>query len=146
MPKALFLAAVLALAGCHSSSRDPQTVVFLIESSPTNLDPRIGTDAQSERSDALLFDGLVDHDATFQFTPALAVSWNQTDPVTLIFHLRNGVRFHDGRPLTASDVVWTMDSILKGVVISPKTAAYASVASVEALDPHTVTFHLKHPD
>jgi peptide/nickel transport system substrate-binding protein len=137
---------MLALAGCHSSPRDPQTVVFLIESSPTNLDPRIGTDAQSERIDALLFDGLVDHDATFQFTPALAVNWNQTDPVTLIFHLRQGVQFHDGRPLTASDVVWTMDSILKGIVISPKAAAYASVASVEALDPHTVAFHLKHPD
>jgi peptide/nickel transport system substrate-binding protein len=136
----------MALAGCHSPSRDPQTVVFLIESSPANLDPRVGTDAQSERIDALLFDGLVDHDATFQFTPALAVSWEQTNPLTLIFHLRDGVQFHDGRPLTANDVVWTMDSILKGVVISPKTAAYASVASVEALDPHTVAFHLKHPD
>jgi peptide/nickel transport system substrate-binding protein len=146
MRRVLLLAAILALAGCHSSSRDPQTVVFLIESSPTNLDPRVGTDAQSERIDALLFDGLVDHDATFQFTPALAVSWNQADPVTLIFHLRDGVQFHDGRPLTASDVVWTMDSILKGVVISPKAAAYASVESVEALDPHTVAFHLKHPD
>ena len=85
-------------------------------------------------------------DATFQFTPALAVSWGQINPLTLIFHLRNGVQFHDGRPFTANDVVWTLDSILKGVVVSPKTAAYASVASVEALDPHTVAFHLKHPD
>ena len=146
MRRTLLLVALMALAGCHSPSRDPQTVVFLIESSPANLDPRVGTDAQSERIDALLFDGLVDHDATFQFTPALAVSWEQTNPLTLIFHLRDGVQFHDGRPLTANDVVWTMDSILKGVVISPKTAAYASVASVEALDPHTVAFHLKHPD
>ena len=146
MRRTLLLVALMALAGCHSPSRDPQTVVFLIESSPANLDPRVGTDAQSERIDALLFDGLVDHDATFQFTPALAVSWEQTNPLTLIFHLRDGVQFHDGRPLTANDVVWTMDSILKGVVISPKTAAYASVASVEALDPHIVAFHLKHPD
>jgi len=146
MRRILLLVALLALAGCHSSSRDPQTVVFLIESSPANLDPRVGTDAQSERIDALLFDGLVDHDSTFQFTPALAVSWNQINPLTLVFHLRDGVQFHDGRPLTASDVVWTMNSILKGVVISPKTAAYASIESVEALDAHTVAFHLKHPD
>ncbi len=146
MRRSLLLVVLLILTGCHSSSRNPQTVVFLIESSPTNLDPRVGTDAQSERIDALLFDGLVDHDASFQFTPALAVSWEQTNPVTLVFHLRDGVHFHDGRPLTSRDVVWTMDSISKGVLISPKTAAYASIASVEALDPHTVAFHLKHPD
>jgi hypothetical protein len=43
-----------SLAGYHSSSRDPNTLVFLIESSPTNLDPRIGTDGQSEHIDELL--------------------------------------------------------------------------------------------
>src|ERR1039457_3743784 len=73
------LITLTVLAGCHSTQRDPGTVVFLIESSPANLDPRIGTDAQSQRIDALLFDGLVDHDAKFQFTPALATSWEQPD-------------------------------------------------------------------
>jgi peptide/nickel transport system substrate-binding protein len=146
MRRLLFLVALLAVTGCHSSSRDSQTVVFLIESSPANLDPRIGTDAQSQRIDALLFDGLVDHDASFQFTPALALSWDQPNPTTFVFHLRSGVRFHDGRALTARDVVWTMNSILKGTVISPRAAAYASVASIEAPDPLTVVFHLKHPD
>jgi len=57
MRKVLALAALLGIAGCHSAQRDPNTVVFLIESSPANLDPRIGTDAQSQRIDALLFDG-----------------------------------------------------------------------------------------
>ena len=70
----------LRSAGCHAAPRDPQTVVFLIESSPANLDPRIGTDAQSEHIDELLFDGLVAHDASFQFTPALAESWEQPEP------------------------------------------------------------------
>ena len=65
------LVVLVCLVGCHSAQRDPNTVVFLIESSPANLDPRIGTDAQSQRIDALLFDGLVDHDASFQFMPAL---------------------------------------------------------------------------
>ncbi len=84
----LALALLVALAGCHSAPRDPRTVVFLIESSPANLDPRIGTDAQSEHIDELLFDGLVAHDASFHFTPALAESWEQPDPLTLVFHLR----------------------------------------------------------
>ncbi len=146
MRKLLALAALLGIAGCHSAQRDPNTVVFLIESSPANLDPRIGTDAQSQRIDALLFDGLVDHDANFQFTPALAASWEQPNPLTYVFHLRSGVHFHDGRPLTARDVVWTFNSIVTGAVISPRAAAYASVDSVEARDALTVIFHLKHAD
>jgi peptide/nickel transport system substrate-binding protein len=142
----LALAALAALAGCHSAARDPRTVVFLIESSPASLDPRIGTDAQSEHIDELLFDGLVARDATFHFTPALAESWEQPEPLTLVFHLRDGVRFGDGRPMTARDVVWTIDSMRSGQVISPKTASYASVDTVEARDARTVILHLKHAD
>jgi len=120
--------------------------VFLIDSSPANLDPRVGTDAQSEHIDELLFDGLVARDRSFHFTPALAESWDHPDSKTLIFHLREGVRFHDGRPLTSRDVSWTIDSMRKGVVISSKAATYASVDSIEAPDSHTVIFHLKQPD
>jgi peptide/nickel transport system substrate-binding protein len=141
---------LLVLIGCRSAPRDPRTVVFLIESSPANLDPRIGTDAQSQRIDALLFDGLVTHDANFQFTPALAERWERPDPLTIVFHLRSGVSFHDGRTLTARDVVWTIESMLKpggpGGVITPKTAAYASIDTIEAADDHTVVMHLKHAD
>jgi peptide/nickel transport system substrate-binding protein len=140
------LAAFLALAGCRSAPRDPGTVVFLIESSPANLDPRIGTDGQSEHIDELLFDGLVARDASFHFTPALAERWEQPNPLTLIFHLRQGVRFHDGRTLTARDVLWTIESVRSGAVISPKAAAYAAVDRVEAPDAKTVVFHLKHAD
>ena len=140
------LLALAVLAGCRGAQRDPRTVVFLIESSPANLDPRVGTDGQSERIDAILFDGLVDHNASFQFTPALATSWEQPDPLTMVFHLRGGVHFHDGRAFGARDAKWTIDSIRNGTVISPKAAAYASVDSVEVRDPLTVVFHLKHPD
>jgi peptide/nickel transport system substrate-binding protein len=121
-------------------------VVFLIESSPANLDPRIGTDGQSEHIDELIFDGLVARDASFHFTPALAESWQQPDSLTLVFHLREAVRFHDGRLLTARDVVWTVNSIRSGQVISPKATAYASVDTVEARDPRTVVFRLKYAD
>ena len=144
------LSALLVLLSCHSAQRDPHTVVFLIESSPANLDPRIGTDAQSQRIDALLFDGLVARDASFQFTPALAERWEQPNPLTLVFHLRDGVRFHNGQPLTARDVVFTLESMIEpgrpGGVISPKAATYAAIDTMEAPDERTVVMHLKHPD
>lgn len=53
------------LIGCHSRPCDPNTVVFLIEASPTNLDPRIGSDGISEHIDELLLDGLVAKDQNF---------------------------------------------------------------------------------
>ena len=150
MRRLLALAALLPLVGCQGAARDHGTVVFLIESSPANLDPRIGTDAQSQRIGALLFDGLVAHNESFQFTPALAERWDQPNALTLVFHLRGGVRFHDGRRLTAQDVVWTINSLIDpkgaGAVISPKAAAFAAVDALEAPDGRTVIFHLKHPD
>src|SRR5579863_7694105 len=137
----------LVLSGCRSAQRDPNTVVFLIESSPTSLDPRVGTDFASEHIDELLFDGLVRIDEQLHFQPALAESWEQPDPKTLVFHLRSGVRFSDGRALTARDVVWTFVSMgvggTKASVISPKAASYASVQSVEARDAETVVFRLR---
>jgi len=141
------LLAIMALiAGCRSAPRDPHTVVFLIDSSPNNLDPRIGTDGPSEHIDELLFDGLVERDPSFHFMPALAERWEQPDPLTLVFYLRGGVRFHDGRAMTARDVVWSVESIRNGAVISPKANAYASIDKVEAPDERTVVMHLKHPD
>ncbi len=82
---------------------------MVIESSPTNLDPRIGTDGQSEHIDSLIFDSLVRRDEHFNVQPWLAQSWETPDPLTYIFHLRSGVHFHDGRPLTSKDVQWTLD-------------------------------------
>ncbi len=146
MRKLLWIAALALLVGCHSSRRDPGTVVFLIESSPTNLDPRVGTDGQSEHIDELIFDGLVAKDANFHFTPAIALSWELRDPLTLVFHLRQDVRFHDGRPMTARDVAWSISSMRDGTVITPKSATYAAIDKVEVPDANTVILHLKHPD
>jgi peptide/nickel transport system substrate-binding protein len=121
-------------------------LVFMIEASPANLDPRVGTDAQSQHIDELLFDGLVARDPHFHFVPALAEKWEQPDSKTLVFHLRAGVKFHDGRPLTARDVLWTLTSLRNGTVISTKAAAYASIATMDAPDAQTVVMHLKQPD
>ena len=136
----------ILLTSCHSPRIDKGTVVFLIESSPTNLDPRIGTDAQSEHIQELLFDGLVVRDASFRVAPGLAERWDQPDPLTLIFHLHPDVHFSDGRSLTSRDVLWTLKSMRDGTIITPKGASYASVASIEAPGAQTVVLHLKYPD
>ena len=137
----LFLALV---SGC-SKKPAPDTLVMIIESSPANLDPRVGTDAQSERIDALLFDGLVNRDEHFNLSPGLAERWEIPDPLTYIFHLRPGVRFSDGRPLTSHDVKWTFDSILTGSVLTPKAGSYRLIDHIDAPDDTTVIFHLKEP-
>ena len=134
----------LAGVGC-TPQRDPQTVVMLIESSPLNLDPRIGTDAQSQRIGTLIFDSLLRSDRNFRLQPWLAESWDMPDPLTYIFHLREDVRFHDGRPLTASDVRYTFTSLLSGEIPSLKAASFAQIASVETPDDATVVIRLKEP-
>jgi peptide/nickel transport system substrate-binding protein len=141
---ALFLP-VISLLSC-SSKTDPDTVVMLIESSPTNLDPRIGIDAQSERIDNLIFDDLLSRGDNLDVAPGLAERWEIPDPLTYIFHLRRGVKFHNGRALTSRDVKWTFDSLLEGKVRSPKAAAYRFVDHIDAPDDYTVIFHMKEPD
>jgi ABC-type transport system substrate-binding protein len=139
------IAAAIPTLSC-SSKPDPQTLVMIIESSPTNLDPRVGLDAQSERIDELIFDDLLERDEHLNVKPALAESWEIPDRLTYIFHLHNGVKFHDGRPLTARDVKWTFDSLLQGRIRSTKAAVYKPhVDRIEIPNDYTVVFHLKDP-
>src|SRR5882762_344027 len=141
----LFLSAcVLPLLSC-SQAPDPNTLVMIIESSPTNLDPRVGIDAWSERIDALMFDDLLDRDEHLNVTPALAERWEVRDPLTYIFHIRHGVKFHDGRALTSRDVKWTFDSMLQGKIRTTRAAAYRYVDHVEAPDNYTIVFRMKEP-
>jgi peptide/nickel transport system substrate-binding protein len=116
-----------------------------MEAMPISLDPRIGTDAYSEHLHALIFDSLVAHDDQMNITPDLAETWETPDPLTYVFHLRHGVKFHDGRPLTSADVKFTFESILSGAVMSPKRGTFPMVKSIEALDTYTVVFHLSEP-
>jgi peptide/nickel transport system substrate-binding protein len=139
------LALTFSLLSC-SSKPDPNTLVMLIESSPTNLDPRVGVDAPSERMDSLIFDYLVVRGPDLNATPGLAERWEVPDALTYIFHLRRSVRFHDGRPLTSRDVKWTFDSLLGGKIRSTRAAAYRFVDHIDAPDAFTVSFHMKEAD
>jgi peptide/nickel transport system substrate-binding protein len=138
------LALLIPLLSC-SSKPDLNTLVMVIENSPTNLDPRVGLDGQSERIDELLFDDLCTRDDHLNVEPGLAERWEVPDPLTYVFHLHQGVKFHDGRPLTSRDVKWTFDSLLQGQIRSTKAAAYRLVGRIDAPDDSTVVFHLKQP-
>jgi peptide/nickel transport system substrate-binding protein len=131
-------------AGCsHTSASDPSTLTFLLESNPTNLDPRYATDAQSQHIDGLLFSSLLQRDAQMKLHGDLAESWDTPDPRTYVFHLRKDVRFQDGRPLTSADVKSTFEFMMNPTNKSPKRGAFRLVTSIEAPDPATVIFHLK---
>jgi peptide/nickel transport system substrate-binding protein len=143
----LALVPCLAIQGCRSqrSPVDSETVNFLIEATPANLDPRIGTDAFSAHLDGLMFSSLVAHDEQMNIVPDLAERWETPNALTYVFHLRSGVKFHDGRALTSADVKFTFDSILTGAVKTPKRGAFRMVASIETPDDATVIFRLREP-
>jgi peptide/nickel transport system substrate-binding protein len=139
-----FALLVIALTSC-ARKPDPNTLVMIIESSPNDLDPRVGIDAQSERIDELIFDSLVRRDDHFNLQPWLAESWQIPDPLTYIFHLRHGVKFHNGQPLTSRDVKWTLDTVASGKIRTTKTATFQYVDHIDTPDDYTVVIHLKEP-
>jgi peptide/nickel transport system substrate-binding protein len=142
----LLAAALLPLEACSPPANDPHTINFLIESSPNNLDLRQGTDSQSERIGELIYDPLVRKDDHFNLQPWLATSWDRPDALTWVFHLRSGVRFHDGKPLTATDVAWSIRSMTDGTILTGKGDAFKDVASVSVSDPLTLALHMRKPN
>jgi len=138
-------AAIFPLLSC-SAKPDPNTLVMIIESSPTNLDPRVGQDAQSERIDNLIFDDLLSRGDDLNVAPGLADRWETPDPLTYVFHLHSGAKFHDGRALTSRDVKWTLDSLLQGKIRSTKSSAYRFVDHIDTPDNSTIIFHMKEAD
>lgn len=145
----MWIVLVLLLAlipGCsRTPEHEPGTVVMALDESPRNLDPRVGTDAASERLQQLIFSSLVKRSATYDIEPDIALSWEIPNPTTYIFHLRTDATFHNGRPLTSRDVVFTFRSVLTGAIQTPKAGTYRLVESVDAPDDHTVVFKLKEP-
>lgn len=142
----VLVAALLPLAACGPQKPEANTLRFLIESSPNNLDLRQGTDAQSERVGGLIYDALVKKDAHFILQPWLATSWERPDPLTWIFHIRSGVHFHDGKLLTADDVAWSIRSLIDGTLVTAKGGNFADITNVEISGPLTVTVRTKQPD
>jgi peptide/nickel transport system substrate-binding protein len=146
---ALLLVALTAsgLGGCRDQT-PPGTAGYLrvdIDTSPLSLDPRYDTDAVSSRIVELIFESLARPDPHGAITGQLAESIERPAPTELVFHLRHGVRFSDGRPLTARDVKYTFDSVLVPAAASPKRGDMSELAAVQAPDDFTVRFITRRP-
>ena len=138
----------MGFAGCgthKATTADSSYLTVALRASPANFDPRIGTDENSQRVHQLVYSQLMTIDDRLHVAPGLAVRLDNPDPLTYIAHLRRGVSFHDGRPLTARDVVYTFESLLDPDFISARKGAYRMLASVRALDDYRVEFRLNEP-
>jgi peptide/nickel transport system substrate-binding protein len=120
------------------------TLTAAIDSDIANLDPLKSNLAVDRRIHYNLYDSLVSIDDKLQFQPALAESWDTSDPKVVVFKLRKGVKFHDGTEFNAEAVKFNIQRILDDKS-SPRNSELASVASVEVVDPSTVKLNLKEP-
>lgn len=144
--------ASLLLPGCRNRS---ETFVIALSDKISTLDP-IGSptvDVASERIRVLIFNSLVKKNEKFDYVPDLATDIKRADDgLSYTFTLREGVTFHDGKPLTAADVKYTIDAVLGSA--SGKAASFFEgsganktglVSAVEAPDPRTVIIRLSKP-
>jgi peptide/nickel transport system substrate-binding protein len=142
----IWLAAAVLTAACGGPPpAPPGTIVVALANSPVNLDPAIGLDEASQKLHQLLYSSLLKVDAQLRVVPDLAVRFETTDSQTYVAEIPAGVRFHDGREMTAGDVVFTYRRFLDPAFASGRKGAYRDLASVEAIATHTVAFRLKAP-
>ena len=159
-PRTACLAAVLAgaIAGqaraqSHAEAGTSIVIVTGAEATlpiPTLMEGAAGSVSNIEIADQL-FSRLVGLGPTLQtsgdrdFTPLLASSWVRRDSVTVAFQLNPRARWHDGVPVTARDVVFTMERA-KNPSISPRLAELLKhITAVTAEGERTVVFHFSHP-
>ncbi len=141
------------------------TFIFGSQGEPVDLDPAIITDGISNRITRQIYEGLVKYKgATTEVVPALAEKWEVSKEGTVwTFHLRKGVKFHDGTPFDAAAAVWNFDRWKNtthpqhdNIKKAGKTFEYfykqfggfddkSLISKVEAVNPTTVRITLKAP-
>lgn len=147
---AICLAAGLALqaaAGCRWSAvpgAPARPLRVALYDDPLTLDPHLRNELLTFSVLRNLYDALTAFDAGTKVGPALAESWENPNELTWVFHLRQGVRFHDGRRLTARDVVWSFERARHSPRSNVGTYLVA-VDRVTALDPYTVEITTLRP-
>src|SRR5262245_29527743 len=131
-----------------------------LELEPPTLDPAIQTDQYAASVAQQVFDGLVQFDANLNVVPCIAKSWQASyDGLVWTFHLRQGVKFHHGREVSADDFVYTFTRILHPRTASPRAWLFARVQGakeflagtaervegLQALDAYTLQIMLSQP-
>ncbi len=144
MVSAFALAASLALAGGAARA---QVLEAAVDGSPAGLDPHIITAFNSfQIVNGTIYEGLTAVDKDLRIIPALASSWTvSADGKTYTFKLVSGATFHDGTPMTADDVVSSLNRVLSKDIASPLASRLAAMDKAVAKDPSTVEVTLKEP-
>ena len=111
---------------------------------PQTLDPHSQNELLTNSINGQMYETLVNRGKTLEIVPALATAWQQVDPLTWRFTLRKGVRFHDGTPLTADDVLF---SVQRASQSSSQIRVYAAaLGKPSKIDDYTVEFKLPEPN
>jgi oligopeptide transport system substrate-binding protein len=117
-----------------------------------SLDPAIAFDEFSNLAEHLVFDCLLDYAPStsakpFELVPQLAERWEVApDGLVYTFHLRGGIKYHDGTPIAADDFVYSLERILEPKTGSGGKQFYEGIDKLEAPDEHTLVIRLKKPD
>jgi len=150
---ALAVTAALCAAGCGGGDRSgarPRTVRAHLTHEPPSLSLIGKTDQNTEKVAVQLTDSLVQYDPQMEIVPRVAQSWELApDGLSVTFRLREGVRWHDGRPVTAADVVFTVEQVRDPAVESGTwSPLFQDLESVEAVDDRTLLarYSLATPD
>lgn len=104
----------------------------------TSMDPHSLNEALQLSIVGHVYEGLITRDKDYKLTPGLATSWRQTSPTVWRFNLRKGVKFHDGTPFTADDVIFSYERS-KGDGSDVKTYV-GSIKEMKKIDDHTIDF------
>jgi len=150
----LFLTAIIMICGCQGkeeNSLPSSSVADALEPAygdaivvgsigdASNLIPILATDSASHQIGDLVYNGLVKYDKDFNIVGDLAESWDiSPDGLSITFHLRKDVKFHDGTPCTADDVLFTFNTILDPKVPTAYREDYRRVKELRKIDKHTV--------
>ena len=144
---ALLLApTVVAACGSGPPERGPLTLIVAQANDPGSLNPAITTSGNVHPVTDQIFNGLVGLDEQLNPVPELAERWDVADNgKTYTFHLRAGVRWHDGQPFSSADVKFTFDSALLEFHSRTRAALRSVLAGIDAPDRQTVIFRFNEP-
>ncbi|MDR2033913.1 MAG: peptide-binding protein [Helicobacteraceae bacterium] len=112
---------------------------------PARLNPLLATDSVSGELSGWLFDGLLKYDKNANIIGDIAESWRFIDEKTIVFNLRRDRFWHDGKPVTARDAVFTYETAVSDRLATPYASNYRMIESVEASDDFTFIVRYKAP-
>jgi peptide/nickel transport system substrate-binding protein len=140
------LAALMAFAAPAGFAQSAQKVLTIgVDQEAVGLDPHIVTAFSSFRRIDLLYNRLVRLDDNLAIVPDLAESWDIPNNLTYVFHLRHGVKFHNGREMKADDVKYSLERVLDPKTASPGRSFISSIKSIDVADSYTVRISLTSP-